>query len=84
MLGRIFNIENDKFDLPVAFATNAMYILVRNGLAGPVTSQLFEDKLLPIIIKKQDWLHAEGICQAVHALSESQYYNEEIWNILKQ
>ena len=29
---RLFYVENQDFDLPVAFATNTLYILTRNNL----------------------------------------------------
>lgn len=32
-MNRIFYVDNEKFDLPVAFATNTLYVLARNGLA---------------------------------------------------
>ena len=30
---RLFKINNEEHDLPVAFATNALYVLARNGMA---------------------------------------------------
>lgn len=58
--------------MPVAFATNTLYVLERNG--GGSRDE-YERVLLPILRKKLDWLHAEGVSQAVWALS-----NAEIWD----
>jgi hypothetical protein len=32
-LYRLFYVEKKDYDMPVAFATNALYVLARNGLA---------------------------------------------------
>jgi hypothetical protein len=32
-LQKLFIVDNQKMELPVAFATNAMYVLAKNGLA---------------------------------------------------
>jgi hypothetical protein len=47
-------------DLPVAFATNALYSLERNG-AGAATREVYESLLLPVLRQKADNLHAEGV-----------------------
>lgn len=52
-LHRLFYVERKEYDLPVAFATNALYILARNGLAQTAESQkLIHERLLPLILKK--------------------------------
>lgn len=60
-----------------------MYILARNGLAGPGTEKIFNERLIPLIKEKKDWLHAEGVSQTVFALSEAGSYDPEIWGLLK-
>ena len=70
--------------MPVAFGTNALYILARNGLAQTADSQkLIHERLLPLIIKKQDFLHAEGLAMTVYALSEAKVWDEAAWSMLK-
>ena len=64
---RIFYVENQEFDLPVAFATNTLYILARNNLLES-SGDLVPTVLLPLIKQKQDYLHGEGVAQAVYAL----------------
>ena len=57
-LSKTLYVMNDKTDLPVAFATNALYVLERNG--GNHRED-YENTLLPILRKKIDYLHAEGV-----------------------
>lgn len=77
-------MEKKEYDMPVAFATNAIYILARNGLARtPESLKLIHEQLLPIILKKQDYLHAEGLAMAVYALSEAKVWDEATWSMLK-
>jgi hypothetical protein len=58
-------------DLPVAFASNALYVLERNG-AGPEVREGYENLLLPILRAKVENLHAEGVAQAIWALSNAE------------
>ena len=78
-LDRILNISTATQDLPVAFATNALYVLERNGATD---RSYYETILLPILRKKADYLHAEGVAQAVWALSNAEIYDKEIWGQL--
>ena len=64
---RIFYVENQDFELPVAFATNTLYILTRNNLVES-SGDLLEKHLLPLIKQKRDYLHGEGVAQTVYAL----------------
>ena len=59
-LQRLFRIKNDNYEMPVAFASNALYILARNGM---VTSndRVVADKLIPLLHEKKDYLHGEGV-----------------------
>ena len=57
---RIFYVENKDYDFPVAFATNTLYILTRNNLIES-SGDLVQELLLPVIKKKKDWLHGEGV-----------------------
>lgn len=45
-------------DLPVAFASNALYVLERNG-GGE--REYYDRLLLPLLRNKIDYLHAEGV-----------------------
>ena len=68
----LFVLTPELNDLPVAFASNALYVLERNGLTD---RENYERLLLPVLKKKIEYLHAEGVAQAVWALS-----NAEIWD----
>ena len=83
LLQRIFNIKNTKYDMPVAFATNALYILARNGMLES-NDRVVADKLIPLIHEKQEYLHGEGVAQAVYALEQSENYDPETWALLKE
>ena len=48
---RVFMMKN-KQDLPVAFATNALYVLSMNGMLQS-SGSLVDDELLPIIKQKK-------------------------------
>lgn len=70
-------------DLPVAFATNALYALERNG-AGAEAREAYENLLLPILRNKVDNLHAEGVAQAIWALSNAGLTQDSaLWGKLK-
>jgi hypothetical protein len=65
--------------LPVAFASNALYVLERNGLGN----KEYYEKLLPVLKNKIEYLHSEGVTQAVWALSSAQIWDSDIWEGLK-
>lgn len=75
-LNRILNISKGDEDLPVAFATNALYVLERNG-AGD--HEQYSRILLPVLKKKIEYLHAEGVAHAVWALSNAGIWDTEVW-----
>lgn len=81
-LERILSVGKGDEDLPVAFAANALYILERNG-AG-YTEEDYSKILLPLLKKKIEYLHAEGVAQAVWALSNAGIWDAEIWEGLKK
>lgn len=56
--------------MPVAFATNALYILARNGMVAS-NDRVVADKLIPLLHEKKDYLHGEGVAQAVYALEQA-------------
>ncbi len=62
-------------DVPVAFATNTLYVLAKLE-AGDASA------LLPVLKAKAEWLHAEGVSQAIWALSKAEIWDEELWSIL--
>jgi len=51
-------ITTGKEDLPVGFASNALYILERTGEGN---KEDYEKVLLPVLKKKIEYLHAEGV-----------------------
>lgn len=55
---RLFYITKGTEDLPVAFASNALYVLERNGGGS---KEDYERLLLPILRSKMEFLHAEGV-----------------------
>ena len=59
--------KEEKYDFPVAFITNILYVCEKNGL----TSNLIPDHsaFLQILEKKQDYMHLEGISHAAYALN---------------
>lgn len=55
----------------------------RNGV-GAATREAYENFLLPILRNKADNLHAEGVAQAVWALSNAELVDDvSLWNKLK-
>ena len=71
-------------DLPVAFASNTLYVLERNG-AGAETREAYEHLLLPILREKVEYLHAEGVAQAVWALANAELTQDSaLWGKLKE
>lgn len=69
-------------DLPVAFASNTLYVLERNG-----TSQrdAYDNLLLPILRNKVEYLHAEGVAQTIWALANAELVEDvALWGKLKQ
>lgn len=72
--------KNKAADLPVAFASNTLYVLERNG-AGSRDS--YNSLLIPILKQKAEYLHAEGLAQAVWALSHAELVDDkELWSTL--
>jgi hypothetical protein len=68
--------------LPVAFATNTLYVLERNGLGA---REAYEKVLLPIIREKGEYLHAEGVSQAIWALANAELVEDAaLWSTLKK
>lgn len=82
-LQRLFRIKNEKFDMPVAFASNALYILARNGMVQ-ANDRVVADKLIPLLHEKKDYIHGEGVAQAVYALEQAEIYDQDTWALLKE
>jgi hypothetical protein len=69
-------------DLPVAFASNVLYVLERNGLGNRDT---YSRLLVPVLKQKAEYLHAEGIAQAAWALASAGFTDDaEVWGALKR
>lgn len=64
----------------MAFASNVLYVLERNGGGN---KEDYEKILLPILKKKMEYLHAEGVAHVVWALANAGIWDNEIWNELK-
>lgn len=70
-------------DVPVAFASNTLYVLERNNLGG-YSKDAYERLLVPVLKAKADYLHAEGVAQAVWALAHAELTSDkELWGKLK-
>jgi hypothetical protein len=73
-------MHKDNHDLPVAFASNALYVLERNDARSP---DVYDSVLIPIITNKIDYLHIEGVGQAVWSLAQAgKFDNHDLWNKL--
>lgn len=71
-------------DLPVAFATNSLYVLEKNGL-GERSREAYAKLLIPIIKQKAEYLHAEGVAQTAWALANAELVEDaELWATLKK
>jgi hypothetical protein len=67
-LRSLLRMHKDNHDLPVAFASNALYVLERNDAR---TEDVYDSVLIPIITNKIDYLHIEGVGQAVWSLAQA-------------
>lgn len=83
-LHKTFAIENKKADYPVAFATNAMYVLAREDGQSQLSRDIIEQQLIPVVKAKADYLHGEGLSQIAYALNEYQIWDEDVWSLLKE
>ena len=54
----IYVVDAKKDEVPVAFASNAMYVMERNGVSNRA---LVEKTLVPVLKQKMEYLHAEGV-----------------------
>jgi len=58
-LDRFIGLLNSERDnLPVAFATNALYVLEKNGQGN---REHYDRVLLPVLKSKIEYLHSEGV-----------------------
>lgn len=57
------------FDAPVSFASNALYALEKNGLRD---SEIYEDILFPLLKRKAQYLHSDGLAGSIWALGQYQ------------
>jgi len=81
-LEKLLYISKEGQDLPVAFASNALYVLERNNATN--LRKEYERILLPILREKVDYLHAEGVSQTVWALASAEIWDSEIWSSLNK
>lgn len=80
-LNRFLVVRPEASKLPVAFATNALYVFERNGGAS---REDYEQVLLPVLRLKGEYLHSEGVAQAVWALANAGIYDRDVWDVLKK
>jgi hypothetical protein len=73
-------VSNENSNLPVAFASNALYVLERNGGVEEEQQQV----LLSTLRNKLEYLHAEGVAHTVWALAHAKIWDTEIWEGLKK
>ena len=78
-LDRLLYVSTSMHDLPVAFASNTLYILERFGRGN---REYYDKILLPILKQKAEYLHAEGLAQTVWALANADIYDKELWGQL--
>jgi len=83
-LHRIFAVDNPNTDYPVAFATNAMYVLAREDGTSQLSREIIEGTLLPVVKAKAAYLHGEGLAQVAYALNHYQIWDEEAWALLRE
>lgn len=77
----LYVTDPQKQNVPVAFASNILYVMERNGMRN---MEQYERVLLPILKAKLKYLHAEGVAQTTWALSQAKIWDSDIWNELKQ
>jgi hypothetical protein len=77
--GRIFKVQNTKWDFPVAFATNSIYLMARHGV---VCHDTIKKQLFPVIKQKIDCIHNEGIAHLAWGLSRAEIWDQDMWNII--
>eukprot|EP00350_Pseudokeronopsis_sp_OXSARD2_P013936 CAMPEP_0170540528 /NCGR_PEP_ID=MMETSP0211-20121228/518_1 /TAXON_ID=311385 /ORGANISM="Pseudokeronopsis sp., Strain OXSARD2" /LENGTH=242 /DNA_ID=CAMNT_0010842971 /DNA_START=106 /DNA_END=831 /DNA_ORIENTATION=- len=67
--------------LPVAFASNALYVLERGGSGD---REFYDKVILPVLRNKIEFLHGDGVAHTVWALSKAQIWDTSIWEGLKK
>ena len=60
----------------MAFASNSLYILERNNAGN---HDCYNRVIVPVLKAKADYLHAEGVAQAVWGLASAQIWDKELW-----
>jgi hypothetical protein len=80
-MDRLLYISKNMHDMPVAFASNALYVLERFGRGN---KQYYDTVILPILKNKAEYLHAEGLAHAVWGLANAEIYDKELWATLSR
>lgn len=68
-----------KTDLPVSFASYALYAMEKNGLRN---EKIYKNLLFPVLKAKAQYLHAEGLSSALWALGKYESKDNELINTL--
>ena len=72
-------IVHNKQNLPVAFASNALYVLEKFGAGN---TEEYAKVLLPVLKEKAEYLHNEGVAMAIWALAKAEIWDAELWSTL--
>lgn len=78
-LARMLIMENENFDFPVAFASNLLYILAKNDRMD-ILADL--ERYTDIIVKKQNFMHLEGLAHTAHALAKQGIFEGDVWEAI--
>lgn len=62
-------------DFPVSFAANSLYAMEKNGLRD---QDAYEEILFPILKKKAQYLHSDGLAGSIWALGQYQCNDSEL------
>jgi hypothetical protein len=88
-----YNIENKKFDIPVAVSARTLYAISffntinfkKNAFIKINESELKDntiDFILDCFFKKLTWADSENISQVIYFLAQTKRYDEKMWNSL--
>ena len=78
-MNRLLYVSVGMRNVPVAFASNTLYVMERNGSGD---RSYYDSVLLPVLREKIDYLHAEGVAQTIWALANAEIYDKELWTKL--
>jgi len=77
----MFVTNNTEYDMPVAFATNSIYLMAKHNV---VCKQTIDNVILPLFMKKADYVHNEGLGHVAFGLAKAEIWNEEAWSTISK